>query len=95
MLRVNAYVLHFVSRLKKCIRERRGTEEESVKLLEANEIENAELMWIRSVQEQVFLEEISFLKQSWSKKTLYVKQFGLYMDKDNHVGVASITHPCL
>ena len=51
--------------------------------LGANKIESAELVWIRSVQEQFFWEEIRFLKQSSGKKPLYVKQFGLYLDNDD------------
>ena len=80
--RITANVLHFVKYLKKCIGEP-SVNEEFNNSVGANEIESAELVWIRSVQEQCFWEEIRFLKQSSGKKPLYVKQFGLYLDNDD------------
>lgn len=83
LLRITAYVLRFVDRLKNGLGDQRGTDEMSQTLLEAMDLEKAELVWIQSVQGEAFPEEISFLKQSIMKKTLYVRQFGLYLDEEN------------
>ena len=83
LLRITAYVLCFVDHLMNGLGSLRGTEKMSRTLLEAKNLEKAEIVWIHSVQGQSFPEEIIFLKQSTMKKPLSVRQFGLYLDEEN------------
>ena len=82
LLRVTAYVLRFVNHLKGGVRRQSGSKRVSTKLVEAGEMNKAELVWLRSVQHRAFNDEICFLKQLTRKKPLYVSQFGLYLDED-------------
>ena len=54
-------------------------------LIEAAELDRAEIMWIRSIQEHSFAAELKSLDNPTNQpKTLYVHQFGLYLDS-NHI----------
>ena len=72
LLRITAYVLRFARRS----REKRGPE------LNAEEIRSAEELWIKSIQNQSFPEEVCHLMST--RKTpapILVRQFDLYIDE--------------
>jgi hypothetical protein len=83
LLRVTAYVLRFVNTLKKAKQHDKGSRD--LKFLSASEIEQAEIMWLCSVQELSFAKESEFLQWNVQKSPpQYVTQFGLYTD-ESHV----------
>ena len=88
LLRITAYILRFVRNAKERVsnRETRKTPREPPrKELNAQELNEAELLWIKTVQKASFAKEIEFLQ---SKKgtfpPVYVTQFGLFLD-DQHI----------
>ena len=79
LFRTTACVLRFIDNLKKdkvSIKSRRTLQFS----LEAKELQNAETVWIRSIQSYCFQAEICFLKQQTAKKSLLVDQFQLFLD---------------
>ena len=83
MLRVTAYVLRFVNKIKQ--RLLRSTEDhEERDELNASNLEEAESLWIRTVQANAFSNEISYLQKGRQVKPHRVDQFALYLD-DNQV----------
>ena len=79
LLRVTVYVWRFVNALKKAKQHDKGSRD--LKFLSASEIEQAEIMWLRSVQELSFAKESEFLQRNVQKSPpQYVTQFGLYTD---------------
>ena len=79
LFRVTAYVLRFIDRVK-C--PRKSTEEVS-NVLTASEISTAEHVWIQSIQNDSFSNELEFLK--CDKQRLppnRVRQFGLFVDEN-------------
>ena len=72
MLRVTAYVLRFTRRSK----EKRGPE------LNAEEIRAAEELWIKSIQNQSFQEEVcQLMSKGKTLVPILVRQFDLYIDE--------------
>jgi len=49
--------------------------------LQAVELTEAEQVWIRSVQKQVFYNEIRFLRHKTYPQPVTINQFGLYLDE--------------
>ena len=83
MLRVTAYVLRFVNKIKQ--RLLRSTEDhEERDELNASNLEEAESLWIHTVQANAFSNEISYLQKGRQVKPHRVDQFALYLD-DNQV----------
>lgn len=62
LLRVTAYMIRFINNLKTSQRSQR-----SLKELRADELKNAETLWIKSVQASAFIEEMSFLNRKTAK----------------------------
>ena len=85
LLRVTAYVLRFINKLRKLRQRERPTNEPIVSgQLAAEEIKEAQSLWIRSVQQVSFPNEISFVssKNANSSIPILVNQFGLFLDGD-------------
>ena len=85
LLRVTAYVLRFVTRVKKCLKKNVTKAEQPFrsKELTSNEVIIAEIMWIRNTQTASFSEEFAFLSsKSPGSSLIRVRQFGLSLD--NH-----------
>ena len=81
LLRVTAYVLRFINKLKnRTLEIRKGKIED----ITSAELKNAEKLWIKSVQSSAFSDERSFLSQKNLKSTppVRVVQFGLFLDDD-------------
>ena len=57
LLRVSAYVLRFI----KNVRRHNQTRQDTCLVLEASEIQQAEMLWIRSIQYEFFPEAICYL----------------------------------
>ena len=89
LLRVVAYVLRFISNIRKSIKGLENSTDE----LTVEEIIEAEKLVIRSVQEEVFVDEISYLKHAPARKQVrpptLVSQFNLFIDKDGIVRAKS------
>ena len=84
LLRVTAYALKFLERLKGSPLKVYSVQYSSLEL-EAVELERAEVLWVRSIQTEAFDRELHYLEGNLSRgKPLYVDQFGLYVD-DHHV----------
>ena len=76
MLRVTAYVVRFSNEIKQ--RMLRSTEDhEERDELNASNLEQAESLWIRTVQTNAFLNEISYLQKARQMKPYRVDQFAL------------------
>ena len=84
LLGVTAYVLRFVNILRLRNNGDQGSTHNSKQLI-VEEIDNAEKLWIRSLQAKSFLAELAFL-QSQSKQVppVRIHQFGLFID---HAGL--------
>ena len=84
LLGVTAYVLRFVNILRLSNNGYQGSTHNSKQLI-VEEIDNAEKLWIRSLQAKSFLAELAFL-QSQSKQVppVRIHQFGLFID---HAGL--------
>ena len=98
LLRTMAWVLRFVSNLKRYVNKEELNKE---KLVSVTEINAAEIMLVRSIQGESFADEINYLLSSPAGKKhikcpLYVNQFNLFLDEDRilrcrtRVGKASI-----
>ena len=83
LLGVTAYVLRFVNILRRNNRNQGSNHDR--RQLTVEEIDNAEKLWIRSLQAKSFLMELAFL-QSQSKQVppVRIHQFGLFID---HAGL--------
>lgn len=78
LLRISAYVLRFINKLKSNLSR---SASKPVKELSTSEINEAEKYWIKSVQASNFGAELNFLtKNSQLSPLPRVKQFGLYKD---------------
>jgi hypothetical protein len=81
LLRVTAYVLRFIRNIKKSLEDQnsvRGTKQID---LSATEINAAEIVLVRSVQNISFSSEIDFLTKRKEESTPNcVRQFGLFLD---------------
>ena len=73
LLRVTAYVVRFVNRLRSRIN---GTGS----LLKAEEIAHAEILWIRGIQKLAFPQEIHYLRKPGSARPPLISQFNLFVD---------------
>ena len=86
LLRVTAYVIRFISKLRnktKRTNEQVSGHSSPDRHLSATEILRAEDMWIRSVQESSFPEELNHLRnQSKTSAPPNVRNLGLYIDND-------------
>ena len=85
LLRVTALVVKFIAKLKNRVRLKK-TRESTKEVLTASELNDAETMWIKSVQANSFDKEIRFLTRKKTKDESsitpnYVTQFGLYLDQ--------------
>ena len=74
LLRVTAYVMRFISIVKRI--------EHSSGELRADELRNAEKLWLRSVQYCCFQEEHDHLSGLNTKECQLVKQLGLFQDEE-------------
>ncbi|XP_070546927.1 uncharacterized protein [Ptychodera flava] len=74
LLRVTALVLRFISNLKQKASRKTG-------LLTADELNRAEIEWIKDVQRQEFADIAKKIRDN-KKKTLLSRQLGLFTDKD-------------
>ena len=75
---VTAYVLRFVNAFKHRIKKESSNND---KQLTADKIDQAEQLWIRSLQAKSFLVEITFLKShSNQAPPIRIHQFGLFLD---------------
>ena len=86
LLRVTAYVLRFINTIKKSRENKRPMHDLAVsEQLTIEEMKEAELLWIKSVQQQSFEDEILFVSSKNAKYSApnYVKQFGLFLDGDH------------
>ena len=86
LVRVTAYVIRFINRLKSMVKR---TSEQSLNSvpqhnsLSADEIVNAENMWIRYVQELNFMEELRYLRnESKTSPPPNIRNLGLCVDDD-------------
>ena len=78
LLCVTAYVLRFVNALKHRIKKESSNND---KQLTADKIDQAEQLWIRSLQAKSFLVEMTFLKShSNQAPPIRIHQFGLFLD---------------
>ena len=78
LLRISAYVLRFINKLKSHLT---GSASKPGKELSTSEINEAETYWIKTIQASKFDAEIEFLTKSSEMSPLpRVKQFGLYKD---------------
>ena len=87
LLRVTAYVIRFVNTVNKRMqKESKGNLSNE---LTADELKNSETLWIKSVQANAFVDELSFLNQKNSKSTctppIRVAQFGLFLSEDQTI----------
>ena len=81
LIRVTAFVIKFINKLKNRTPENRKGEMED---LTTTELKDAENLWIQLVQASSFTDELSFLTQKDSKSTppIHVPQLGLFFDDD-------------
>jgi hypothetical protein len=87
LLRVTAYVLRFLRNLKSRVSARKPTKMKTdltihTELLKGEEINEAEICWIRTVQGNQFEPELKCLLSKNLPNTSRVLQFGLYLDRD-------------
>lgn len=84
LLWVTAYLLRFVNALKSSKRVEQSQVKGNSKCLIASEIEEAEMLWLRSIQALLFAKEIEFLsaRNSNLSAPTYVNQFGWFLDGD-------------
>ena len=81
LIRVTAFVIKFINKLKNRTLENRKEEMED---LTTTELKDAENLWIHSVQASSFTDELSFLTRKDSKSTppICVPQLGMFLDDD-------------
>lgn len=80
LLCVTAHVLRFVSKIKRHLSKRTNNIKEETNELNARELNQAESLWIRTVQ----ADEINYLQKGHQAKPRRVDQFALFLD-DNKV----------
>ena len=87
LLRITAHILRFIRNAKKGVsnRETHKTPREPLrKELNAQELNEAELLWIKTVQKASFAKEIGFLQSNGGTfSPVYVTQFGLFLDNQH------------
>lgn len=76
LLRVTAYVVRFIKNIKTKDQSERNLED-----LRADELKEAEVLWVKSIQSSAFVDELSFLnrKQGMATPPIRVTQFGLFL----------------
>lgn len=84
LLRVTAYVLRFIRNAKKSVSNRetpKSPERSSRKELNAQELNQAEMLWIKTVQTASFAKELEFLQSKRGTfPPVYVTQFNLFLN---------------
>ncbi|KAL9961132.1 hypothetical protein ACROYT_G030023 [Oculina patagonica] len=84
LLRVTAYVLRFIRNAKKSVSNRetpKSPEQSSRKELNAQELNQAEMLWIKTVQTASFAKELEFLQSKRGTfPPVYVTQFNLFLN---------------
>ena len=87
LLRVTVYVIRFLNTVRK--RMRKESQGNLSNELTADELKNSETLWIKSVQANAFVDELSFLNQKNSKTMgtppIRVAQFGLFLGEDQTI----------
>ena len=85
LLRVTAYVLQFVNKLKSHVANSNScSPDNSLSLIpSAEEINLAELYWMKSIQFNCFQVELIYLTSKHGPRPTRVDQFGLYIDEKN------------
>ena len=73
LLRVTSYVIRFI---KKCRKQTTSFDP----FISPCEMNQSELLWIKSVQQSIFAREIQYLCSCVGQCPLLVKQFGLFLD---------------
>ena len=86
LLRVTAYVLRFVNKLKKTIKTKPSVS------LQANEINSAELEWIKSCQTSAYKQEMKSLQRENKKHSSLQKQLRLFLDDQGILRCGSRLH---
>ena len=85
LLRVTAYILRFTRYVKKSVSDRETHQspgQSSRKELNAQELNQAETLWIKTVQTMSFAKELEFLQiKRGTFPPLYVTQFNLFRDE--------------
>ena len=86
-MRITAYILQFIRNAKTGVsnRETHKTPREPLREdLDAEELNEAEFLWIKSVQKVSFAKEIEFLQsKGGTSPPVYVTQFGLFLDNQH------------
>jgi hypothetical protein len=78
LLRVTAFVLRFIRKLK-----RQETSDNSIQILSANDIKEAEILWAREVQAVSFPEVTRLLGSKQRVNNQLINQLNLFRDKNN------------
>jgi len=83
LLRVTALVIKTAESFKNAVINKEGTRREHLRL-NATDVNEAERLWILTVQRSAFSKEIAFLlsKERSCTPTTYVTQFGLFLDEE-------------
>lgn len=79
LLRVSAYVLRFIANLRKQNADRTTTH------LTVTELQQAEILWVKSCQTSVYREEIENLTSRDERRLPLVKQLRLYLDENQNI----------
>ena len=77
LLKVTSYMSCFINNIR-C----KGTPKSGE--LDASEIQNAKLLWIKHIQQKAYGEEIAELQKN-STTNILIKQLGLFLDKNNMI----------
>ena len=82
LLRVTAYVVRFIKNIKT-----KDQSERNLKELRADELKDAEVLWVKLVQSSAFVDKLNFLNRKQGKATppIRVTQFGLFLGEDQTV----------
>ncbi len=81
LLRVTAYVLRFIRNLKNRVQKPMAHSQVLNVGLTSEEVKEAELIWVKSIQSSTFAKEIQFLKRKERRTPpIMVSQFGLFLD---------------
>ena len=84
LLHITAYVLQFIRNAKKRVSDRatrKGPREPLRKELNAQELNQAEILWLKTVQKVSLAKELEFLQsQRKTIRPVCVTQFGLFLD---------------
>ena len=79
LLRVTAYVMRFINKLKK------QNHVESENFITVSELKQAENMWIKTIQSDVYSSELMEIEQKCKKRCSLVHQLNLFKDTDNFI----------